>query len=187
MIISTNKDKSGFEIQSDYNKSLLKDWFKKYAHFDLIPRVEESKDARSFLEGAVIPSYCKWQYGIMPNDKNRSEQRRFLFKRDFNYEILVNRKGEPVKSPKSSKALASKILKEFTRYAEENGCPIPNPALYKLYRDKWSSDPRFSCFDEFLKFLDLEVDGMPSTEYLEQKLGKVKTVEYPENNFKDMF
>lgn len=184
MILEPNATKDGFSIPSEYNKSLLKDWLKKYKAFKLTPEIGETTNGRRYLEGAVIPHYCEWQYGVNARDTQKDEQRRFLFKKDFNYEIVKDRNGNPTKAPVSSKGLASQILNVFTRYAEENGCPIPNPDLYKLWRDKWSLDHRFPTFFDFLDFLDLQVDSMPSEQTLNQ-LGVKKEIDYPENNLGD--
>ena len=129
------------------------------------------------MEGAVIRAYCQWQYGIDPREPELSEQRRFLFKRDFNYEIVKNKKGSPVRTPKSSKGEATNILRKYTEYAEQNGAPIPNSSLFKLYRDKWKNT-RFPTFFDFLDFLGIECDAMPSKETLDT-LGDFDKVEYP--------
>lgn len=181
MILEPNKERNGFSVPSEHNKSLLSDWLKKYSAFNLEPRINETIESRGFLEGAVVPAYCEWQYGVSAKDLGKSEQRRFLFKSDFNYEILKDRDGNPKKSPVSSKGLAQKVLQTFTRYAEENGCPIPNPDLYKLWKQKWSMDNRFPTYFDFLDFLDLQVDAMPSDQTL-NKLGVKGEVDYPENN-----
>jgi len=178
MIIELNKKRTGFSIPSEYNKSVLADWLKKYDAFDLEPRIQESKESRGYLEGGVVRAYCEWQYGIDARAGGKSEQRRFLFKRDFNYEIVEDRQGNPVRSPVSSKGKAKKVLKEYQRYSEENGAPLPNPALYNLWRDEWSMDSRFPTFFEFLDFLELECDAFPSDQTL-AKLGEKKKVHYP--------
>jgi hypothetical protein len=170
IIAIPNEKKTAFAIPSDHAKSMLLSWFHKYEKFKIEPITEETRKGRKYLEGAVVPSYCKWQYGIDPRDPEKDEARRYLFKRDFNYEIITDRDGKPVRMPKSSRGQANAILERFTEWASENGCPIPNPALFKLYRDKWSMDPRFSSYHDFLDQLDLAEDAMPSTEHIDQKL-----------------
>jgi len=179
MRIEPNKKRTGFSIPSEYNKAKLSEWLKKYDGFELQPIIEESIKSRGYMEGAVIPAYCEWQYGINARDSGRSEQRRMLFKRDFNYEIVTDRKGNPVKSPISSKGLASQINNKYTRYAEENGAPIPNAQLYKLWRDKWSLDSRFPTFFGFLDFLEIQCDSMPS----DQTLAKLEKENEPEIDY----
>lgn len=178
-----NENCNGFSVPSEYNKGILAQWLKKYRSFSLEPEVTETEESRGYLEGGVIPAYCEWQYGINARDPRRQEQRRQLFKQDFNYEIVKNRNGDPFKAILSSKGLAKQILTKYTRYAEENGAPIPNPALYKLWRDKWSQDFRFPSFFEFLDFLKIQCDAMPSNELLSKLIVKEeKYIEYPENN-----
>jgi hypothetical protein len=122
----------------------------------------ETRASRGYLEGAVIPAYCNWQYNIDPRAKGKDEARRYLFKKDFNYEIVERRDGQPQRIPVSTKGIVKQVLDRFTRYAEENGCPIPNPELYKEYKNKWNMDNRFPTYHDFLEFLGLEVDAMPS-------------------------
>jgi hypothetical protein len=180
IILTPNKDKTGFSVPSEYNKKVIADWVKTYKQFTLEPVVNESYKKRRYLEGAVIPAYCHWQYGIDPRDARKDEARRLLFKKDFHFEIGEDRAGNPVKIPTSSKGMAGQILEVFTRYAEENGCPIPNADLYKIWRDKWRIDIRFPTFFEFLDFLELQVDSMPSDTTL-ARLGEEKHIEYPAN------
>lgn len=166
IVATPNETKTGFSIPSEYSKSMLKEWLKKYTRFEIVPIITETHKGRRYLEGAVIPSYCFFQYGIDPRDPQCDETRRYLFKRDFHYEIVTNRKGEPVRAPKSSKGQAMEILTLWTEWATENGCPVPSPDLYKLWRDKWAFDLRFPTYFDFLSFLKLEVDAMPSSETL---------------------
>lgn len=166
IIATPNEAKTAFAIPSEYSKALLLDWFKKYNRFEIIPIITESTKGRGYLEGAVIPQYCKWQYDVNPKDPQKDETRRFLFKRDFHYEVVTDRSGKPVRAPRSSKGMANEILNTWTEWASENGCPIPNPELYKLWRDEWSMNPRFPYYFEFLEVLGVEVDAMPSKETL---------------------
>jgi hypothetical protein len=141
----------------------------------------ETRASRGFLEGAVIPAYCKWQYNIDPKAKGKDEARRYLFKKDFNYEIVERRDGQPQRIPISTKGIVKQVLERFTRYAEENGCPIPNPALYKLYKQKYSMDYRFITYQHFLDFLGLEVDSMPSQQTFD--VLEPDPIDYPIDEF----
>lgn len=178
-----NENCNGFSVPSEYNKTILSQWLKKYKFFSLEPEIPETEESRGYLEGGVIPAYCEWQYGVNARDKRKQEQRRSLFKQDFNYEIVKNRNGDPTKAVLSSKGLAKTILSRYTNYAQENGAPIPNPDLYKLWRDKWSQDFRFPSFFEFLDFLGIQCDSMPSNETLSSLVTQNETkIEYPKNN-----
>ena len=175
-----NETKTGFHFPSAYNRATLLEWFKKFKAFEISPVDTESRRSRGYLEGAVVPAYCEWQYGINPKERGLHEQRRFLFKRDFNYEIVENRDGETVRAPVSSKGMAAALANTYTQWAEQNGAPIPNPELYKLWRDKYQIDPRFPTFFEFLEFLGLECDAMPSQTTLAKLKVEEPEIEYPE-------
>lgn len=161
-----NKDRNGITITSEYQKARFMDWLKKYDAFKIEPVIEESTNRRRYLEGAVIPAYCKWQYSIDPREPGQGEKRRSLFMQDFNFEIVSDRNNNPKKVPLSSRGMANDLLNEYTTYAEQNGAPIPNPDLYKKWRDNWGMDIRFKDFYEWLDFLGLEEDAMPSEETL---------------------
>ena len=159
-----NKEKNGIVIVNEYQKARFMEWLKKYDSFKVEPIINESGKSRRYLEGAVIPSYCKWQYNIDPREPGAQDKRRLLFMRDFNNEIVTNREGEPERVPVSSRGKAREVLENWQRYAEENGAPIPNPELYKKWRDEWGMDIRFKNFYEWLEFLGIEEDAMPSSE-----------------------
>lgn len=166
IILRPNEQRTGFRTSGDYTKAMLSDWLKTYNAFELSPVVVENKKKRRYLEGAVIPAYCQWQYGIDPREPGMDEARRTLFKRDFHYQVIENRNGDPERIPLSSQGKASVILDKWTTWADQNGCPVPNPELYKLWRDQWQLDPRFPTYFDFLSFLKLEIDAMPSAEAL---------------------
>jgi hypothetical protein len=166
LYLGVNETRTAFKANSDYTKAQLTEWLKKYHSFEVKPVMSDTKKGRRYLEGAVIPAYCKWQYDIDPRQRGCDEARRTLFKRDFNYEVVANRAGEPVRIPLSSQGKVKELTDKYTAWAMENGAPVPNPDLYKLYRDKWSQDPRFDCYHDWLAFLGLEEDAMPSAETL---------------------
>lgn len=165
--VTVNEKQNGFHIPSDFTRARLHEWMKQYRWFRIEPIESESINRRRYLEAAIIPEYCLYQYGINPRDPAKDEARRLLFKRDFNYEIVEKRDGTPERIPVSSKGKAREMVDKFVEWAEQNGCKIPNPELYKLWRDKWSMDMRFDTFHDFLAFLKLDCDAMPSNETLE--------------------
>lgn len=175
-----NETKNGFTFPSEYSKALLLEWMKKYSKFKITPIDTETRKGRRYLEGAIIPEYCSFQYDIDPCELTKDEARRWLFKRDFNYNIIQDREGNPVRIPESSKGKANDLIQAWTQWATENGCKVPNPELYKLWRDKWKVDGRFPTFHEFLKFLKLDCDAMPSAETLKVLEVKKKPTAYPE-------
>lgn len=174
IIATPNEAKNGFKIESEYHKSVLKSWFGKYPAFKITPIVKESGESRRYLEGAVITAYCKWQYGIDPREPSMSDTRRYLFKRDFSNEIVKQRDGTIERVPTTSKGKAREILDTYTRWAEENGAPIPNPDLYKKWRDEWSMDKRWPTFYDWLDALGIEEDAMPSAETINQLRDSLK-------------
>lgn len=159
---------NGFTIPNDYQKAQLHEWLKKYKRFEIVPVSQESVKARHYLHGAVEPTWAQWQYNIDPREQGLSDSRHYLFMRDFNYSIVKDRKGNLQRVPQTSRGKVFEILEAYTAYATENGAPIPNVELYKTYRDKWSMDIRFPTFYDWLEFLHLDVDAMPSDETLAQ-------------------
>ncbi len=170
--VTTNEARTGFHIESDFTRARLHEWMKEYKWFEITPIVAESKNKRRYLEGAVIPEYCKFQYGIDPRDKSKREACRLLFKQDFHNEILMDRNGNPVKVPKSSLGKAGLLLDTFTAWADQNGCKVPSCSLYVMWRDQWSMDFRFEDFQDFLDFLEIDCDAMPSNETLNKLYAK---------------
>ena len=166
IILTTNEKRNGFSTKSDFIRARLAEWMKKYQYFELKPRVKDSVNGRRYLEGAVIPAYCEWQYGIPAAELGRGEQRRYLFKRDFHFEIVKNRDGEPTKIPLSTVGLVNDVTTRYTDWAEQNGAPIPNPELFKMWRDQYSMDQRFDGFYDWLHFLGIDESSMPSRETL---------------------
>lgn len=172
--LKARDDKKGFTTVSEYTAARLAEWIKKYKWFQVMPKAQDSTKGRRYLEGAVIPEYCKFQYSIEPRDPNRDEARRFLFKRDFNYEIVESREGSPERIPVSTVGKVNEVTQKFVEWATENGCKVPDPELFKLWRDKWKMDERFPTFHDFLTFLKLDCDAMPSKETLDTLIDKKK-------------
>lgn len=164
IIAIPNEQKTAFAIPNEYQKARLLEWLKKYGSFKITPITEDSHKSRRYLHGAVEPSWAKWQYGIDPRQPGMGDVRHFLFMRDFNATIISNRDGDPERVPQSSRGMVREVLDTWSRYCEENGAPIPNPDLYKKWRDEWSMDLRFPTFHDWLEFLNIEEDAMPSAE-----------------------
>ena len=75
IIAVPNKDRTAFHIPSEFNRARLLEWLRKDDRFEITPVIRESVKTRRYLEGAVIPAYCKWQYGIDPRDHGMAETR----------------------------------------------------------------------------------------------------------------
>ena len=166
LTLIANEKRNGFSTKSDFTRAKLAEWLKKYKHFSVVPKVTDSVKGRRYLEGATVPAYCEWQYGIPAAERGRGEARRDLFKRDFHYDIVKNRKGEPTRIPLSTVGFVNDVSTRYTEWAEQNGAPIPNPALFKLWRDQYSMDLRFEDFYDWLDFLGIDESTMPSKETL---------------------
>lgn len=165
ILITATKD--GLRIESEYNKARVQQMVKDGTTlFQLTPRVRASKKQIGYFEGAVIPCYAEWQYGLNPRDPKNHEIARNLFKQDFHYEIVKDRNGNPKKTIKSLKNCQAEVLNKYTELAPENGMPIPNEKLYLTWRDEWSMDTRFQNFYDWLDFLGIDQDTMPSAETL---------------------
>ena len=50
--------------------------------------------------------------------------------------------------------------------APENGMPIPNEKLYLTWRDEHSMNPQWDNYYDWLDFLGIEDDTMPSADTL---------------------
>lgn len=159
-------------IPSEYNRLRVKDYVvkEKVTLFQMLPRVRASRSQRGYLEGAVIWVYANWQYGLDPRNPETHETARDLFKRDFNYEIVRDREGKPSRIQMSLKGKQTQALDNYVEWAQENGAPVPNENLYKLWRDTYSMEPKWEHYWDFLEQLGLEHDAMPSKETMKQKL-----------------
>lgn len=152
-------------IPSEYNKAKIKELIKDGVKlFELTPRIRASRKQQGYLEGAVIPAWGHYQYGLDPRKPENAQLARNLFKQDFHYTVIKNRDGNPKKTMKSLKGCHREVLDKYTEWAQENGGVIPNESLYKKYRDEYSMDIRYSNYYDWLNALGLEVDSMPSAE-----------------------
>jgi hypothetical protein len=166
------KDSFKLTIPSEYNRAVVKELVlkDKVTLFELNPRIRSSKNQRGYLEGAVIPVYCHWQYGLDPRKPDDIKRARDLFKLDFHYEIVKTKTGEPKKIPVSLRNEQAHVLNKYTEWASENGAPIPNENLYKLWRDHYSMYVRWEHYWDWLDYLGLEHDSMPSAEAIKEKM-----------------
>lgn len=162
LITATEK---GLVIPSEYNRLRVKEMVKKGTTlFELVPRVRGSKQQQKYLEAAVIPCYAKWQYNLDPQKPESAQIARNLFKQDFHYAVLKDRDGNPKKTLKSLAGCHKEVLDKYTEWAQENGAPIPNENLYKRWRDEYSMDARWRNYHDWLDYLGIEDDAMPSEE-----------------------
>jgi hypothetical protein len=156
---------TGLSIPSEYNRAKVKQLVKEgVTLFELTPRIRASKKQTGYLEGAVIFAWAKYQYGLDPKNPETHEKARNLFKQDFWFEVIKDRNGNPKKTLKSLSGSHGEALNVYTELATENGYPIPNEKLYLKWRDEYSMETRWSNYYDWLDFLGLEEDSMPSDE-----------------------
>lgn len=155
-------------IPSEWNAQIFRQWQKTDGYFRIRPVKRQTKQQVKYLEGAVIPCWGKYQYGIDPRNHEMAETARTLFKQDFNHIIIKDVKGNPRRVAQSLKGKHIEVLDKYTEYAKENGYPIPNEDLYKLWRDKYSMDLRWISYWDWLEAVGLEVDTMPSDQTIKR-------------------
>lgn len=162
---------NGLQIPSEYNRALIKQMVKDgVTLFELRPRKIASKNQQGFLEGAVVYSYCKYQYNLDPRDPKTKEVARDLFKQDWWYDVIKDKNGKPKKVLKSWSGEQAAVLDKYNEAAPEIGAPLPNPELYKLWDNEYSMDLRWNSFWDWLLELGIEEDAMPSRETLSKLL-----------------
>lgn len=136
--------------------------------FALTPKARGSRKQQRFLEAAVIPAWGKFQYDLDPRDPNNAELARTLFKQDWNYTIVTDKEGKPRRVAQSLRNKHREVLDRYMDSAPENGFPMPNNELYLKWRDEWSMEPRWGNYYDWLDFLRLDVDSMPSANTFER-------------------
>lgn len=167
-----HKDSFKLTIPSEFNRIRIKELVKNdgVKYFELRPRVRASRKQQGYLEGAVIWVYAKWQYGLDPRKPETHEQARYLFKRDFHYDVVKDKDGKPQRVPKSLRKKHAEALDTYVNWAQENGAPVPNEQLYKLWRDEYSMVPTWEHYWDWLDQLGLEHDAHPTRETIAEKI-----------------
>ena len=121
----------------EYTKANLKDFIRKNPGmpFQLLPLTPESKDQRSFFEGAVVPLVTFYQEGLdHHNTKDRDKVREWL-KIEMNGEIvIIGNKAHKVGQSTKNK-LNRGFLERCIGYLEENYAPPPEALDPKKYQD----------------------------------------------------
>lgn len=165
---------TGLTIPSEYNRLRVKQMVKDGTTlFELVPRIRASKKQRGYVEGAIMPAWGKYQYNLDPRDPKNELVARNLFKQDFWYDIIKDKDGNPKKTLKSLSGSHKEVLDKYMDLAPENGYPIPNEKLYLKWRDEYSMDIRWESYWDWLDFLGLEEDSMPSAEAFNKLTGNV--------------
>jgi hypothetical protein len=154
------------DFRSQLNEYKFKEFHKKNPNviFELKPRQKISPEARGYFEGALVPAYCDWAEGLNPLDKNDNDAVRELFKREFNGRWITGLDGQKVKVGQSTTLFSRRDFREvfidkIVTYFMENQIPIPNPDLYKKWRDEWVHKEPELNFWQFLRKHKIKPDG----------------------------
>jgi hypothetical protein len=154
----------GLDAGSDYNKARFKEWLKKHA--GLRVRIEldepESNKLRRYFEGAVVPEVCQHWEWCDPSKPDDLVACRELLKAEFNGRWLPTPSGGMRKVALSTKT--QKVLRPFvnrvTDWMAEQGMPVPNPELYKKFRDS-AMLADGGGYHEWLRKKGTKSDGTP--------------------------
>jgi len=164
--IITITDK-GIKFTSDYAKATFLDFRKKdpQQKFKLIPEEKVSREKRGFYYGVIIPAYADWSENYDRKNKNDLLIIHDLFRNAFNGEVIEGLQGKPVRIAHSISLMNNKeygaFLERIEAYFSENQITFPDPALYKLWRDKFSYG--YPVYMEYLSENNMRVDGSPIT------------------------
>lgn len=160
-------DKDGrLDFRSQYNQHRFNEFLKKNPKtiFELNAKQKITPEARGYFEGALIPAYCDWAEGLNPLVEDDLLAVREMLKREFNGRWVVNLKGKPERIAKSTKGLTRQEFREvfiekIVDYFEKNQIPIPNPDMYKRWRDEYFHNEPELTFWQWLRKHGLACDG----------------------------
>lgn len=154
------------DFRSQYNEMRFRDFIKKNpnAIYELKPKQKISPEARGYFEGALVPAYCEYQEGLNPLNKDDLDAVRDMFKAEFNPRWIVDLHGKPKKVGRSTKTLSRHDFREvfiqkIVDYFVENQIPVPNPDLYKKWRDEYFHNEPELTFWQWLRKHKIACDG----------------------------
>lgn len=123
----------------------------------LVVEVVESQKKRKFFEGAMVPYFCTlFNIFDRKNPDDRAKVREMM-KQEFGGEIVPSIGGGVTKVCTTSKGKVDEILNNATDWLKENGYAIPDPELFKKWRDVLLRED-----DDYMDWLNknnLNVDG----------------------------
>lgn len=125
----------------------------------ITPDLVESKHLRRYFEGGIIAALCEYTDGYDRRNPADREAMRDLVMREFNGELRHDLHGRTVRVARPSKGreALNALVERVTDYMAENGIPVPDPALFKRWRDEFSSD--VWDFYDWLDMHNLRPDG----------------------------
>lgn len=154
------------EFRSEYNRARFIDYAKKNGPvvIELKPRDKITPEARGYFEGALVPAYCEYQEGLNPLNKDDLDAVREMFKAEFNGRWIVDINGKPKKVGRSTTTLTRQEFREvfiqkIVDYFMENQIPVPNPDLYKKWRDQYFHREPELTFWQWLRKHKIKCDG----------------------------
>ncbi len=155
------------DFRSEYNGHRFNDFLKKHGVntlFELSPKQKVTPEARGYFEGALVPAYCDWAEGLNPLVEDDILAVREMLKREFNGRWVVNLQGRAEKVAKSTKGLSRQefresFIQQIVDYFERNQIPVPNPDLYKKWRDQYFHKEPELTFWQWLRKHKMACDG----------------------------
>ena len=160
---------SGLSFGSGANRARWLDFARKNRDkwVRIEPQEKVSPEARGYFEGAVIPAFCDWHDQLDSDNPADRQAARDWFKAEFNGRVVRGLDGQPVKIPKGStndlgrRGFREEFVEKIVRYFEENQIPVPDPELYKKWRDEFAFDNPLETYREWLVRNGLKADGTP--------------------------
>lgn len=144
---------------SDLRAYQMRERLKKYAG-DIADLEIETKDSwkeRKYWEGGWIPYLCSIIPGYDPKNISSRSKMRETAKQEAYGEIVPDFQGNPTKIADTSKGKVQDLINYFIGWCMENGYAVPNPKLYKTWRDKFFCD--YGDYWIWLEKNNLNVDG----------------------------
>lgn len=119
----------------------------------------ESNEMRRYFEGGIIAALCEYHENFDRRNPDDRRTMRELVKEEFLGVLVPGLHGEPVRVARSSKGRKElrELLERVTEYMQENGIPVPDPALFKKWRDEYSFE--HPDFYDWLAIHKLRPDG----------------------------
>lgn len=157
----------GLDFVSRYNQNRFLAFCRENPNVRLriTPDLPESRLLRRYFEGGIIAALCEYTDGYDRRNPADREAMRDVVMREFNGELRPDLHGNMVHVARSSKGreALNALVERVTDYMAENGIPIPNPDLFKRWRDEFSGE--VWDFYDWLDMHNLRPDGtMKSSE-----------------------
>lgn len=134
-------------------------------YLDVRPKKQITQGQRGYIYGALAPAYCEHSENYDPLNLDHVEEVAELLLAYAHGETKTGIDGKPLTLRRSTKSddmdsEEYRIGKEkIVHYFEEHSIPVPDPELYKKWRDEWSlGEPDLNYWQWLLKN-NLNSDG----------------------------